>query len=147
MTGYAIMDQALDRLSAFAPDLSNSFTNHAPMAIEAMCALGRGDAALPWLETNWQYRSALLPRQRPAHPFDDWKAALGNGYSEDWSVALDADFVAGHWREGVTVWTERLAPGVSAAALHGVIRVGHAERSQLDADTLLRLHELRDAFA
>jgi hypothetical protein len=147
MTHYSAMDPALDKLSAFAPDLSNSFTNHAPMAIEAMCALGRGDAALPWLEQNWQFRSALLPRQRPTHPFDDWKAALGNGRSEDWAVALEADFVAGHWREGVTAWTERLAPGVSAAALHGFIRVGHAVRSLLDAETPLRRHELRDAFA
>jgi hypothetical protein len=147
MADYTVMDAALERLSAFAPDLSNSFTNHAPMAIEAMCALGRGDAALPWLERNWQYRSALLPRQHPAHPFDDWKTALGNGRSEDWAVALEADFVAGHWRKGVTVWTERLAPGVSAAALHGFIRVGHAVRSLHDAETALRRHELRDAFA
>lgn len=147
MADYSVMDTALDRLSAFAPDLSNSFTNHAPMAIEAMCALGRGDAALPWLERNWQYRGALLPRQRPSHPFDDWKAALGNEHSEDWAVALDADFAAGHWRDGVTAWTKRLAPGVSAAALHGVIRVGHAARSLLDAETPLRRHELRDAFA
>ena len=147
MRTYDAMDEALGRLQAFAPDLRNGFTNHAPMAIEAMCALGRGDAALPWLERNWEYRALLLPRREARHPIADWRAALGNRRSEDWSLFLGADFTAGHWKESAARWIARLLPGIAAAALHGVIRVGHAVRSLVDAVTPARLAELRDAVA
>jgi len=147
MSSYAVLDTALERLSASGPDLSNGFTNHAPMAIEALCVLGRGDAALPWLETNWRYRSMLLPRPKAGQAFADGDAALGNGRPEDWSVFLAGDFSAQNWHEGVARWTARLSPGASAAALHGIIRTGHAVRSLQDRVTPLRLRELRDAFA
>ena len=147
MTRYSVLDAALERISASGPDLSNGFANHAPMAIEALCALGRGDAALPWLERNWRYRSMLLPRRKPAQAVADWEAALGNNRPEDWSVFLDGDFSAGNWRIGLAHWTRRLSPGASAAALHGIIRVGHAARGLQDRVTPLRLRELRDAFA
>lgn len=147
MRAYDTLDQALDRLQAFAPDLRNGFTNHAPMAIEALCALGRGDAVLPWLEENWGYRSLLLPRRRPSHPIADWRAALGNGHSEDWSALIAADFDAAHWKEAAARWIPRLLPGIAAAAFHGVIRVGHAVRSLDDAVTPQRIAELRDAIA
>ena len=147
MRAYDPLDVALDRLQAFAPDLRNGFTNHAPMAIEALCALGRGDAALPWLEKNWGYRELLLPRRAAREPITDWRAALGNGRSEDWSRFLETDFAAGDWRQAAARWIARLLPGIATAALHGVIRVGHAVRSLDDAVTPQRLAELRDATA
>jgi hypothetical protein len=147
MHAYDTLDESLDRLKAFAPDLRNGFTNHAPMAIEALCALGRGDAALPWLQSNWGYRALLLPRREAHRPITDWQAALGNGRSEDWSLFLAADFSADRWREAAARWIARLLPGIAAAALHGVIRVGHAVRSLGDAVTPQRLAELRDATA
>lgn len=146
MADYAAMDPCLERLTAYGPDLANSFTNHAPMAIEALCALGRGDAALPWLETNWRYRSLLLPRPKPEQAVADWRAELGNGRPADWSAFLDREFTPQNWRDGLARWTVRLAPGASAGALHGIIRVGHAARSLQDRVTPLRIAELRDAF-
>lgn len=59
---YTSMDEALDLLSGYGPDLSNGLTNHAPMAAEALCALGRPEAVLPWIE---RYRGGMLPW--PAH--------------------------------------------------------------------------------
>lgn len=147
MRTYDTLDEALDRLKIFAPDLRNGFTNHAPMAIEALCALGRGDTALPWLEKNWGYRVLLLPRPAPRHPIVDWKTALGNGCSEDWSDFLAPGFTVDRWRNSAPLWIERLLPGIAAAALHGVIRTGHAVRSLGDAVTPQRLAELRDATA
>src|SRR6185437_2585480 len=143
---YAVLDQALERLAAYAPDLSNGFTNHAPMAIEALCAMGRDADALPWLDRNWALRGTLLPRRAATHPFDDWRAALGNGFSEDWSQYLAAEFESDAWRDAVPLWTGRLTAGISAAALHGVIRVGHAVRALDERDTAPRRRELRDAF-
>ena len=147
MRAYDPLDEALDRLKAFAPDLRNGFTNHAPMAIEALCALGRGNAALPWLEKNWGYRELLLPRTQAHQPITDWQAALGDGRSEDWSAFLANDFPTKGWRAAAALWIARLLPGIAAAALHGVIRVGHAVRSLDDAVTPQRLAELRDAMA
>ncbi len=50
---YTSMDEALPILSEYGPDLSNGLTNHAPMATEALCAMGRPDAVmlLPLSET------------------------------------------------------------------------------------------------
>jgi hypothetical protein len=147
MTGYDTMDEALDRLAVYGPDLGNGFTNHAPMAIEALCALGRGDAALPWLEKNWNYRALLQPRATAHHAITDWQAALGNGEPADWSAALADEFTPTLWRAAAGRWIERLLPGIAAAALHGVIRVGHAVRSLEDRVTPQRLTELCDAIA
>jgi len=49
MSDYAVLDEALEVLASAGPDLRNGMSNHAPMAVEALCALGRSDAALPWL--------------------------------------------------------------------------------------------------
>src|SRR6185295_6536345 len=53
------LDGALDFLAGFGPDLSNGMTSHAPMVVETLASLGRGDASEPWLAG---YRSLLLPR-------------------------------------------------------------------------------------
>jgi hypothetical protein len=143
---YAVLDQALERLAAYAPDLSNGFTNHAPMAAEALCAMGRDDAVLPWLEKNWALRGKLLPRAKATRPFTGWQTALGNGFSEDWAQFLGGEFEGDDWSAAIARWTARLAPGISTGALHGVIRVGHAARALAERDTPLRRRELRDAF-
>ena len=81
---YAVLDEALASLAAAGPELRNTFSNHAPMAIEALCAVGRGDAALPWLA---RYRAGFLPRPGPVEPLanDAWRTALGSlGRYGDW---------------------------------------------------------------
>jgi hypothetical protein len=47
---YGAMDEALERLADRGPDLRNGMTSHAPMAAEALCALGRSDAVPGWVE-------------------------------------------------------------------------------------------------
>jgi len=56
------MDEALALLAPYGPDLKNGLTSHAPMAAEALAALGRPDAVMPWLE---RYRDGMLPRRPP----------------------------------------------------------------------------------
>jgi hypothetical protein len=41
----APLDDALEMLSHHGPDLTNGNFNHAPMVAEALCALGRPEAA------------------------------------------------------------------------------------------------------
>jgi hypothetical protein len=142
-----VLDAALDSMAGAGPDLRNGLSNHAPMAVEALCALGRADAALPWLD---RYRAGFLAwpdgqgRIQPA----GWRAALGRPERvADWRALLRDELEAGPWRECLDRWTARLAPGLCASATHGVIRVGHAARALGEAETPARRRELADALA
>jgi hypothetical protein len=144
---YAPMDEALSMLSACGPDLTNGLTNHGPMAAEALCALGRPDAVVPWVE---RYRAGIAPwppaGERIAR--GDWRRALGEPRrATDWRAFFAEELAAGPWREVLDRWVGRLAPGFCASATHGVIRVGHAVRALTEAETAARVRELGDALA
>ena len=47
----------------------------------------------------------------------------------------------------LATWVPRLAPGVVAAAMHGVLRAGHAARALAEAETAERRRELADGLA
>jgi hypothetical protein len=146
------MDEALEILSAYGPDLSNGLTSHAPMATEALCALGRPDAVMPWVE---RYRPGMLPRPSAGAGIGraDWRDALGQGDRfGDWRAFFADELQDAPWRAVLDRWVGRLAPGICAAATHGVIRVGHAVRSLAEAELERRpqsgrLRELADALA
>ena len=61
---YSTLDAALEIALDSGPDLGNGFTSHAPMATEAMCAMGRADAVIPWIEN---YRRQFTARPRPSN--------------------------------------------------------------------------------
>jgi hypothetical protein len=141
------MDEALEILSAYGPDLSNGLTSHAPMAAEALCALGRPDAVIPWIE---RYRKGMLPRPsaRERITRESWHSALAQEHRfGDWSAFFGEELHAAPWREVLDRWVGRLAPGICASATHGVIRVGHAVRSLAESESSRRLSELADALA
>lgn len=143
---YSSMDEALEILSAYGPDLRNGLTSHAPMAAEALCAMGRPEAVLPWIEV---YRKGMLPRPAAHERIDreDWRSALAQwGRGADWNAFFEEELQAAPWREVLNRWTGRLAPGICASATHGVIRVGHAVRSLAERESPRRLHELADGL-
>jgi hypothetical protein len=143
---YAVMEDALTVLSDYGPDLANGMTSHAPMAVEALCAMGRPDAVMPWLE---RYRAGMLPRPavRECITADGWRAALAHGdRTADWSAFFEEELRAAPWRAVLRRWSARLASGLCASAAHGVIRVGHAARSLDELESPLRRHELADAL-
>src|SRR5690349_16675388 len=124
LSSYAAMDEALAFLAPYGPDLKNGLTSHAPMAAEALVALGRPDAVIPWLEG---YRDGLLPRRtsRDRIAPDGWRAALGHEeLFPEWMVFFERALDDAPWRTVVATWTARLAPAFCASATHGVIRVG-----------------------
>jgi Questin oxidase-like len=141
-----MMDPALEMLAAYGPDLRNGLTNHAPMAVEALAALDRPDAVLPWLDA---YRSGFLPRPVARQRIErDWRAALGHeDRFADWSEFFGNELEDAPWRDVLARWGARLAPAFCASAMHGVIRVGHASRSLGEAEMPLRRRELADALA
>jgi hypothetical protein len=140
------MDEALELLSTYGPDLKNGLTNHAPMAAEALCALGRAEAVWPWLE---EYRRGMLPRPATQERIDTrhWRAALGQEQrTTDWPEFFREELRQAPWREVLAVWIGRLAPGLCGSATHGVIRVGHAVRSLDVHESPERLRELADGL-
>jgi Questin oxidase-like len=144
---YAPLDDALEILSRYGPDLTNGNFNHAPMVAEALCRLDRPDVVLPWIEA---YRSRMTPRPEAGEPIDwsEWRAHLGQREKfADWSRLFGAELAEEPWYGVLDRWAARLAPGYSAAATHGVIRVGHAARALAECETRVRLRELADALA
>jgi hypothetical protein len=142
-----MLDQALEYLGGFGPDLRNGMTTHAPMVSEALCALGRPDAVMPWLE---RYAAQALPRPPARERIEraGFRAALAREERfSDWSAFFADELANAKWRELLDAWVARLAPGICAAATHGVIRVGHAARALGELETPARLRELADALA
>jgi len=146
MSSYHILDTALESIADAGPDLRNGLTNHAPMAIEALCALGREDAVMPWIE---RYREGMLPWPAELEPIDpkNWRAALGDiERVSDWRDFFIAELAHTPWRKVLNQWVGHFAPAICASATHGVIRVAHAARALSLAETPARIAELAAAL-
>lgn len=123
------------------PDLDN----HGPMMAEALVALGRPDAVMPWVEN---YVRGLPDAPSPQKRIVDWRGALGDGERYgDWQQLFRNELKERPWHEVVGDWVGRLLPGLASAGAHGVIRVAHAVRSLTTRSTQERLGELADALA
>jgi len=146
-SSYETLDEALDSMASVGPELANGFTNHAPMVVEALCSLRRGDAVMKWLAGyRRQFMFCPAPHQRITDR--SWRGALGRlDRFPDWQAFLKTQLQEMSWTEALDRWTMRLATGFSAAAMHGPIRVGHAARALAAAETPSRLHELASALA
>ena len=70
------IDEMLDLLSFAGAEFGSGAANHGPMAAEALFALGREEAVLPWVEG---YRSRLTDGPSPslAIPHEDWRGVPG----------------------------------------------------------------------
>jgi hypothetical protein len=144
---YEPLDEALEALAGYDVALKNGNSNHAPMVAEALCAMGRPQAVMPWVA---RYEERLLPRPAAGDPVraDSWRNALGQrDRFSDWAEFFGEELRQAPWPEVLDRWTERLMPGFSAAATHGVIRVGHAVRSLSVGETPFRRREFGDALA
>ena len=140
------IDEALEMLEDTGPEFAGGLANHGPMAAEALFALGREQAAVPWVE---QYRRRLQGHPEARNPIspESWQEALGDGARVgDWIAFFDRQLAEAPWRDVLETWTARLAPGLITAATHGVIRTAHAVRSLEQEETSLRLHELAEGL-
>jgi hypothetical protein len=144
---YAPLDDALAMVAASGIALKNGNSNHAPMVAEALCALGRPEVVMPWLD---RYRERMSPRPPAGRPIarDAWRDALGRRERfPDWASFFTEELAEARWPSVLDRWVDRLMPGFSAAATHGPIRVGHAVRALAARETPARRHELADALA
>ena len=145
--GGEAMDEALEMLAPYGPSYRGGLSNHGPMAVEALTALGRDELVKDWVEN---YRRRLEPRPAATERVsaEGWRDALGDkARVRDWEDLFANELAESPWREVVGVWVPRLAPGIAAAGLHGVIRVGHAVCSLHAKENDLRRDELARALA
>ncbi len=141
------MDKVLEVLKDSGPEYGSGFSNHGPMASEAMIVLGQGDSAVGWAE---RYRKRLHERPGEIDKINDenWREALGNQKRVgDWHAYFNRTFDDASWQDVLDKWVKRLAPGIMAGSTHGFIRVGHASRSLSEQVNELRLNELAEALA
>jgi hypothetical protein len=140
------LEEALERFAPTGPEFSGGLANHGPMASEALFTLGRADAVERWVDA---YRKRLGPAPVSHDPIreTDWSGALGRiDRVADWTAFFDRQLGEGPWESVLSTWARRLAPGLVAAATHGLIRTGHAVRSLARKDTPLRRHELAEGL-
>jgi len=136
------MDEALQMMSGIAP-----LGNHAPMAVESLITLGHPEKTTKFIESYKRRFSAVQPKKIEPITDKNWKEALGDGKrNADWNLFFDDQFKETEWTEIVEKWTNILAPGLCAAAGHGVIRTCHAVRSLSRQKTELRLSELAEGL-
>lgn len=123
-----LLDAALTRLQTTDVEFAGGLSNHGPMAAEALEALGHADQIAPFL-AQYQARLAPMPAAEPLRG-ERWRDALGR--LED-RAALVAAFEARLRRdEPEAVLADAaplLAPGIVAAAFHGLLRTAHALRA------------------
>lgn len=142
-----VMDEALDLLEDAGPEYGPGFSSHGPMAAEALLALGREDAVIPWVAG---YRKRLPGSPQPNHPVDSgyWFEALGSfGRYADWVACFEEELSEEGWRTVLNMWVPRLLPGMVGAAWHGAIRTGHAVRSLNREESPAKIRELARALA
>lgn len=147
----ATIDEALEMLSDTGPEWGygelQALSNHGPMGAEALCALGRDEAVVPWVE---RYKRRLQGHPEPRNPIsrEEWREALGDGGRiGDWIAFFDRELDEAMWQNVLNQWVPRLASGFIAAATHGAIRTGHAVRSLAADETTPRKHELAEGLA
>lgn len=146
MTATVSLDEALDLLRDTGPEFGGGFSNHGPMAAEALFQLERGDAVVPWIE---RYRRRLQPAPSTSSQVDraSWREALGDfRRAGDWVAFFRRELSKSPWKAVLAEWIPILAPGMVAAAMHGIIRTAHATRSLAAEETPARVDELANGL-
>ena len=148
MSDYAPLDEALLRLAPFGIETRSGLTNHGPMVAEALCAVDRADAVLPWVD---RYRSGLVPPGPVRSAIDsatDRAAALGRPERYlDWLAYFRNAIAVSSWQAVVQDVLPALLPGFLSDAVHGALRTGHALRALAAGQSAGREDELARALA
>ena len=131
---YDAIDEAYAIFTRTGPEFGGGLSNHGPMAAEAIAAMHRPDALVNWAN---RYAKRLEPHPSASAKISeaDWREALGKEKRVgDWIVFFDETLKEAPWREALDKWVARLAPGIAAAAFHGVLRTAHAARALGDRE-------------
>ncbi len=141
------LDRALERLHASVSSNTHFLSNHVPMAVEALDALGRADAIESWVDAHLDPVESEGPAREPVQE-EQWPSALGHRERFlDWRASFVTWLEEADWRDVLQLWTKRFLPGLAGAATHGLIRTAHATRALARRDVAIRRVELATALA
>jgi hypothetical protein len=140
------MDEALEMLARTGPEYQGGLANHGPMAAEAMVAMGRPNSVTSWVE---RYKTSLQDHPSPRGKISkaEWRESLGNfNLAAEWIEFFNRELKENPWTKVVNEWVTNLAPGLSAAAGHGLLRTAHIIRRLEKKESEGRLRELAEGF-
>ena len=132
MTALSLSPEVADvlaQMSAYGSENAGTFSNHAPMALTALAAIGGDAAQLRRFFAYYRDYKALKPFAAPQTALTraDWTEARGVRAREP---DLRAFFTREVAAEGVAstlqTYLLALAPGVAASAFHGLMRLAYA---------------------
>jgi len=135
------LDEALARFAQCGVEYASGFSNHGPMAAEALEALGHA-SLIPTLVDIYAPR---LPDHKPGEIIapESRESALGVGArGSDWIATFEALLADQPYAQVLSEWLPRLLPGFFAAAAHGPLRAAHAARALAAVDNAVRRREL-----
>lgn len=138
----SVLDDAYARLAPYDFVFAGGFSDHGPMVVEALTQLGREHEVEAWLQQHIRHLDPQRPRVA-AIENGTWHGVLGNeDRASDWSDLFVRELDELSCSEVIGRWVPRLAPGVFAAATHGLLRTAHAVRAVAESDSPVRRHEL-----
>jgi hypothetical protein len=144
---HDLLDEALTRLAPTGPEYAGRLANHAPMTVEALVTLGRGDAVHAWID-RYVGRLHEWPPSGGRIAQGAWSDALGkDDRITDWRAFFTEELREHAWRDVMATWAPRLAAGVSGSAGHGIIRTSHVVRALAARESPERRAELASALA
>ena len=123
---HAQLARLLEDGQRFSPSYGGGLSNHLPMTLVALTALGGDDAARD------AHVARYAKRLEPLHESDvHIDAARFDRHLGDWSAhaayrKFFANALAEHGTAGtLAAWWPELAPGLAAAGFHGLIRLAY----------------------
>ena len=135
------LHQLLDEVARFDVEFHGGLSNHLPMALGALAALGASDSHL---ERYFEGYAPKLDAAPPAQAWpvgDAWAGRFGDRTAWPAYRDLFAQWLGHEDRASVLAQVlPQLMPGCGAAAFHGLIRTAYAVNAQHDG-------ELADALA
>jgi hypothetical protein len=143
---YDSIDESYSIFARTGPEYGGGLSNHGPMASEALCAMGHPEAVGEWVH-RYQKRLEAHPAALMRISEHDWRENLGKSNRVgDWIALFDEALKEAPWQAVLDRWVARLAPGIAAAAFHGVLRTAHAVRSLGERESAQRIHELAEGL-
>ncbi|MEE9162032.1 MAG: questin oxidase family protein [Candidatus Neomarinimicrobiota bacterium] len=140
-------DDALQLLAETGPEYGEGSANDGPIVAAYLVAMEQPQAVLPWVKA---YRTRLehLPPPGTAITRNSWRGALGDwSRVGDWVPFFQRELNQASWQRVVGDWAPRLAPGLSGASGHALIRTAVALDHLNHEDSELRRDELAQSLA
>lgn len=126
---------ALDRALVLPPEYRAGLSNHLPMALHALHELGADPNRLIAFARQYTARFAVSRPAQLSTLDADWREALGRFDAYDAFQRHFADRIRAVGRDATLRESlPALAPGLAAAAFHGLIRTAHAVQAAHDGE-------------